>query len=127
MPAHPDGGDVERSSRNTSARAGQGPAAEVRRSEERGRVLAALSGAVRELGVSEIMAAAALPSRNAADHLLFKMVRDGEIVRIARGTYGLPDPAGSEADKIGKKVRSITQVIDNAEEIGVSPILSPQQ
>jgi hypothetical protein len=91
-----------------------GAAAEVHRSAERKRVLAALEGASGGLGVSEIVAAAGLPNRNAADALLFKMAVDGEIERVKRGLYGLPgtrtkmasDAAATNSVKIGKKVRS---------------------
>jgi AAA domain len=95
-----------------------GAAAEVHRSAERKQVLAALDNASGGLGVSEIVAAARLPNRNAAGALLFKMAADGEIERVKRGLYGLPgtrsrivsDAAeilpSKNTVKIGKKIRS---------------------
>ena len=73
-----------------------GPAAEVHRSNERSRVLAALAEAGRPLPIKEIQTLADLPSRNATDTLLFRMVEAGEIRRVRKGVYGLiePDAAG---------------------------------
>jgi hypothetical protein len=51
------------------------------------------------MGISEIMAATERNDRNAVDQLLYKMQRDGEVVRLKRGVYALPD-------KNGKKVRN---------------------
>jgi hypothetical protein len=53
------------------------------------------------LSVLEIMAATGRRDRNPLDQLLFKMHRDGELVRIKRGIYA--DPG-----KIGKKERNGT-------------------
>jgi hypothetical protein len=51
-----------------------------------------------------------LANRNAADALLFRMGNDGDIVRLKRGLYCLPNVAGSYAShdqrKKRKKVRS---------------------
>ena len=57
------------------------------------------------MSVVEIMAATERTDRNAIDQLLFKMGRDGEIKRVRRGIYSLPEEAG----KIGKKERNGTQ------------------
>jgi hypothetical protein len=43
-----------------------------------------------EMSISEIMAATERRDRNAIDQLLYKMHRDGEVVRVKRGVYGLP-------------------------------------
>ena len=51
------------------------------------------------MGISEIMAATERNDRNAVDQLLYKMQRDGEVVRLKRGVYTLPG-------KNGKKERS---------------------
>jgi AAA domain len=93
-----------------------GAAAEVFRSAERGRVLNALAGAVEGLDVSEIQQAAELPSRNAADQLLLKMFREGEVIRVRRGVYRLPNLSEGEASKIGKKERNGSQPTDLAAE-----------
>jgi hypothetical protein len=78
----------------------QGAAADVRRSSERKRVLMALENG--PLGVKEIVLAAELKSRNAADQLIFKMVKDGEIVRSDRGQYALPEASPPDPSKIDK-------------------------
>ena len=64
-----------------------GETAEVFRSEERGRVIAALEEAGEALSVTEIMGAAGIKSRGAADMLLGRMVRDGVLRKCGRGRY----------------------------------------
>ena len=73
-----------------------GPAAEVQRSNERSRVLSALAEAGRPLPIKEIQTLADLPSRSATDTLLFRMVEAGEIVRVAKGVYGMAESEGAE-------------------------------
>ena len=85
---------------------------EAHRSEERSRILTALKGAPDGLSVPEIIVAARLRNRNAADILLFKMKGDGEIAHPRRGIYCLPEHAG----KIGKKERLVTQPTENKEQ-----------
>jgi hypothetical protein len=67
-----------------------GEAAEVLRSNERARVLTTLKGEPEGLSVAEIAARASLASRNAADVILGRMTRDGEVERFKRGRYRLP-------------------------------------
>ena len=67
-----------------------GEAAEVQRSSERARVLAALEGETEGLTVAEIVARASLENRDAAYNLLGRMTQDGDVERIKRGLYGLP-------------------------------------
>lgn len=77
-----------------------GEAEAVHSSGERAAIIEALG--IAESGhmqVSEIMVATGRRDRNALDQLLFKMHRDGKVVRIKRGVYGLPG-------KIGKKERN---------------------
>jgi hypothetical protein len=77
-----------------------GEAEKVHNSGERTAILEAL--AVFDTGqmrIAEIMAATGRRDRNALDQLLFKMLRDGDLVRVKRGVYGLPG-------KNGKKERS---------------------
>jgi hypothetical protein len=77
-----------------------GDAEQVHSSGERAGVAAALRDAGSEgMGISEIMAATERNDRNAVDQLLYKMQRDGEVVRLKRGVYALPG-------KNGKKVRN---------------------
>jgi hypothetical protein len=87
-----------------------GEAAEVRRSDERGRVLAALADAAEPMPTNEIMAAAGLHGRNAADLLLSKMCRAGEIERVKRGVYRLP----TNIRQSGQKDRTDCQPINAA-------------
>ena len=64
------------------------------------------------LSVSEIMAGAGRSDRNAVDQLLWKMRTDGEIERVRRGVYRLPNKIG----KIGKKQINGHQVIGSRRE-----------
>jgi AAA domain len=84
-----------------------GAAADVYRSAERKRVLAALEGG--PLRAKELMLEAEVRNRNAADVLLHRMLKDGEIIRAGRGLYSLPD---RDACKIGKKERSEGQATE---------------
>jgi hypothetical protein len=86
-----------------------GTATEVHLSDQRGRVLAALENANEGLAVAEIVVAAQLRNRNAADILLFKMTKAGEIERLKRGVYGLPGTIAKLAakDSERKKDRAI--------------------
>lgn len=85
-------------------------------SAQRGRILAALEDADEGLAVSEIVIAAQLRNRNAADLLLFKMCKADEIERVKRGIYGLPGTAAKlpakDPGQIGKKERSRTQTTE---------------
>ena len=86
-----------------------GQAAEVLRSNERAKVIDAITAAGKPLSVQEIMADAEIPNRNAADLLLGKMLRNDEIVRLSRGRYDLsPRITG----QIGQKERLNGQPID---------------
>jgi AAA domain len=67
-----------------------GEAVEVHRSNARKAVLGVLTTAATGLTVKEIMAATGLDKRSAIDQLLYRMGKDGEIVRSARGRYALP-------------------------------------
>jgi AAA domain len=90
-----------------------GPAADVHRSDERGRILAVLAGTDGEsLPVTYIMDAAGLRSRNAADVMLGRMVAAGDIARAGRGRYALPDDCG----KIGQIDRNDAHPADGAAE-----------
>jgi AAA domain len=95
-----------------------GMATEVHLSDQRGRVLAALEDANEGLAVAEIVLAAQLRSRNAADILLFKMTKSGDIERVKRGVYGIPGTvaklAAKNPGKIGKKERSGGQTTETA-------------
>jgi hypothetical protein len=71
-----------------------GSAAEVRRSDQRASVLAALVEG--PASTREIMVDAGIRSRDAADQLLHRMAKAGEIKRCGRGKYSLPDAPLSE-------------------------------
>jgi hypothetical protein len=99
-----------------------GEASEVRRSDERGRVLTALEDAGEPLPISEIISLAHLVNRNAADALLFRMVKDGDIERIKRGRYCLPvasEDVPENMRKMRKKERSepkpLKEQVDNGQ------------
>jgi hypothetical protein len=84
-----------------------GDAGEIHSSGERAAIITALrAGEEAGLHTMEIMAATERRDRNAIDQLLFKMQRDGEVVRVKRGVYALPG-------KNGKKERSTTEPIDD--------------
>ena len=106
-----------------------GEATEVHRSAERARVIAALNEAkdgeanndgAKEVGMSvaDIQIEARLSSRNAADLLLRRMVKDGEIVRVGRGRYALPSPQNPDGRQIGQKERSGVEAVVTAEQSG---------
>jgi AAA domain-containing protein len=76
-----------------------GEAAEVHRSDERSRVLAALADLPDGLAVSEIQVAAQLGTRGAADMLLSRMFQHGEIIRAGRGRYSLPQYMREKREK----------------------------
>jgi hypothetical protein len=109
---HIDGRDVEKAehaiefNKATCRWTLLGSAADVHQSDQRARILRALEGAGEGLAVGEILAAARLVSRNAADSLLFDMRNEGEIERVGRGVYGLPGTLAKLHSKIGKKARS---------------------
>jgi hypothetical protein len=67
-----------------------GEATEVLRSGQRSRVLRVLAKAPEGLSTQEIIGAAELLNRGAADTLLSRMAEDGEIERLKAGLYGLP-------------------------------------
>jgi RecA-family ATPase len=94
-----------------------GEAVDVRRSDERGRVLAALREAGQPMATKDILLAAELKNRNAADQLIFRMVKDCEIERAGPGRYFLPDAGASKDEsnnqnKIDKTVRPESQPIE---------------
>ena len=66
-----------------------GAAADVLQSNERAKIIAALTSAGQALTIKEIMADAETSNRNATDILLGKMVREGQIVRVGRSRYDL--------------------------------------
>jgi hypothetical protein len=65
-----------------------GEAADIQRSTERSKVLAALATAPDGMSSTEIKGAAGLQGRGAADSLLSRMVQNGDIERLKRGVYG---------------------------------------
>jgi AAA domain len=73
-----------------------GGAVDVRISDERKRVLQALADAGEAMSSEQIRRAASLRSRNWADVLLGRMVKDRQVERVGRGKYDLPDRAQSD-------------------------------
>ena len=87
-----------------------GDAGQVHSSGERAAIVAALRPAGETgLHIAEIMAATERRDRNAVDQLLFKMQRDGELVRVRRGVY-------AASGKIGKKERNDAEPPEKLEE-----------
>lgn len=69
-----------------------GEADDVRRSKERRAILNALEEAKEPMSRTELAAATGKPA-NTIDQLLWKMTREGEIMKVKRGVYALPrDP-----------------------------------
>ena len=93
-----------------------GEASAVHRSAERRRVISALAEAGGPLSVGEIMAEVKL-KRNAADVLLGRMAKDGELERIGRGRYGLPAQTAN-VRQIGQKERCDGEAIAFAKQTG---------
>jgi len=83
-----------------------GQAAEVRRSDERSRVIEALKKAGGPLSVTDIMAGADIPKRGNADQLLSKMAGDGDIERVGRGKYALPGQTSTPPERSVRTMRS---------------------
>jgi hypothetical protein len=67
-----------------------GEAAEVRRSDQRTKVLEALREANEPVTPKDILIAAELTNRNALDTLLHNMTKAGKSERAGRGLYVLP-------------------------------------
>jgi hypothetical protein len=103
-----------------------GMATEVHLSDQRGRVLLALEDADEGLTIAEIVVAAQLRNRNAADILLLKMTKAGEIERVGRGVYGLPGTGAKfgakNTGKIGKKERKKDRTVKLLSLLGKSQI-----
>jgi hypothetical protein len=97
-----------------------GEAVDVRRSDERARVLAALQDAGEPLPVSQIFSLANLVSRNAADNLLLRMAKDGDVERIKRGLYGLPGHAPKNMREMREKERSRAKPLEEQQDNGRS-------
>jgi hypothetical protein len=84
-----------------------GEAAEIRRTDERAKILSALLTADAPMSPRELSIAAAMP-RNNVDQLLFKMGKAGEVQKAGRGNYIHPDRSDllSTPDKNDKKIRN---------------------
>ena len=63
-----------------------GDAADVQRSDSRGKILTVLKTASESMTPSEIHVATEL-TRDNVDKLLFRMANDGEIIKVSRGNY----------------------------------------
>lgn len=74
-----------------------GTAQEIKRSDERTRIIEALKKANGPMSVKAIMAAADMPKRNNLEFLLSKMLLEGEIERVGRGEYALPKTTTDES------------------------------
>lgn len=97
----------------------QGEASEVRRTDERSQILAALEEATEPMSPQEIAIMADM-KRNNVDRLLGKMGKAGEVLKAKRGRYVHPsrsdltgDPTSTPGKK-GKKVRNEDDEGDDA-------------
>lgn len=68
----------------------QGAASDVRRTDERGAVLAALEDADEPMSPGDIADATRMPNQNVRQ-LLVSMVKAGDVVKVGRGRYVHPD------------------------------------
>lgn len=83
-----------------------GSAADVHRSNERGRILTTLLEAAGPLSPQEIAASTGMPPNNIWQ-LLFKMTQSGEVLKSSRGKYLHPDhPEVLTPHKDAKEVRT---------------------
>jgi DNA-binding transcriptional ArsR family regulator len=73
-----------------------GEASEVRRSDERKKVLDLLADAPEPLTPADIATGTGM-ARNNVDRLLFKMMKDGQVEKAGRGKYIHPSKANSES------------------------------
>ncbi len=95
----------------------QGEASEVRRTDERGAILAVLEEATEPMSPKDITIATSM-NRNACDQLLHKMTKAGEVIKSKRGMYIHPDrpeliaTSPPTPDKIDKKIRSKGESIE---------------
>lgn len=77
----------------------QGPAAEVRRSGERGAILDALQACGEPMTPTEISGAAGMPCNNVRQ-LLFKMMKAGEVEKSGRGRYACSETLNNTDNEI---------------------------
>jgi hypothetical protein len=83
-----------------------GDASDVHRSNERGKILAALLETTEPMEPKEIVASTGMNPNNVWQ-LLFKMAKDGEVVKVGRGKYRHPDhPEMATPRKDAKEVRT---------------------
>lgn len=82
-----------------------GDASEVRRSSERGKILAVLHDAADLVTPQEIIVATGM-TKNNVDQLLFKMAAAGEVAKEGRGKYRHPDRLDLTPGKFDKSIRN---------------------
>lgn len=76
-----------------------GEAAEIRRTDERSKILSALLTADEPMTPREVAIATGMP-RNNVDQLLFKMAKAAEVMKSARGRYIHPGKADGPASSV---------------------------
>jgi hypothetical protein len=101
-----------------------GDAGEVRRSDERSAILTFLIGEKEPVSNKDIAAATGMPQNN-IDQLLFKMVREGEVLKVGRGRYIHPSKDASIYPP-HKEDKEIRKEGDGAE-VGVDLNAAPPQ
>jgi RecA-family ATPase len=81
----------------------RGEASDIRRSDERGRIIKALDDADEPLSPSEVALVTGMSKLNVRQ-LLFKMTKAGEVEKAGRGKYSLPSGTGGKADNIDNNI-----------------------
>jgi hypothetical protein len=81
----------------------RGEAAEIRRSDQRKKIIFALDESGEPLSPTDITDATGMPNRNVRQ-LLLKMVKSGEVEKLKPGKYGLPDTTSGKGGNIDNKV-----------------------
>jgi hypothetical protein len=79
-----------------------GAAIEVRRTDERAKILSVLASDKKPMSPCDIAAGTGMP-RNNVDQLLLKMAKAGEVLKTSRGHY--KHPSSTPPDKNDKKIR----------------------
>jgi hypothetical protein len=81
----------------------RGQAAEIRRSDQRKKIILALDEAGEPLSPTNITDATGMPSGNTRQ-LLLKMTKSGEVQKVGPGKYTLPDTTSGKGGNIDNKV-----------------------
>jgi hypothetical protein len=81
----------------------RGEASDIRRSDERGKIINALDEAEEPLSPSDVAVITGMPNLNVRQ-LLFKMAKAGEVEKAGRGKYIATNGTRVEADNIDNNI-----------------------